>query len=333
MNLPKYKKIPFVELLFLIFIGVGLFFFLKGADFQKFITMEKNIQYKFLLIAFAIIEVNIFLLSLRWYFLLIPIKRDISLKNIYRISISAIAVNSASPGKLGVPAKAFLLKKLENVEVNQAVPSLFGELFLDNTMLIVFMSVSVVLGGYLDVLRKFKNLILQDSNFKSFLIVFLILLLVAVSVIIVRKKLIELQFFKKIVRALYLTLAEKKVMLIVFLLTVVNLFISFLGDWFLFKGVGVNVPYTFVVFSSAIATFIGFVSPLAGGIGIREVVNAYLFKLYFNLGEVAFLTTILRRILTYISIAFVFIILNLLFGKITKAGVIKKKHLKMAEEN
>ena len=56
MNLPKYKKIPFVELLFLIFIGVGLFFFLKGADFQKFITMEKNIQYKFLLIAFAIIE-------------------------------------------------------------------------------------------------------------------------------------------------------------------------------------------------------------------------------------------------------------------------------------
>ena len=130
--IPFIKKIFSIEKIIIFSIIVGLFFFFLNADFQKIINIRNNLHFDALLIASFLIFVNISIFIIRWYFLVKPVKMDVSLKNIYMISISAIAVNSASPGKLGVPTKAVLLKNLENVDINQSVPSLTFELFLDN---------------------------------------------------------------------------------------------------------------------------------------------------------------------------------------------------------
>ena len=82
--------------------------------------------------------------------------------------------------------------------------------------------------------------------------------------------------------------------------TLILITLSFLCDWFMLKAVGVKMSFTFVVMAFSFSTIAGFLSPLPGGLGVREISNAYLFKMFYNLGEIALIVTVLRRALDFL---------------------------------
>ncbi|MFQ5822484.1 MAG: lysylphosphatidylglycerol synthase transmembrane domain-containing protein [bacterium] len=313
----RHQKInKLVNLLVFVVIAFGLYSLIRGSGLRELMEIREHLHYKYIIASVFVIAINLFVIYLRWYFLLMPIKPTVLLRNVIFISISSVAVNYSTPGKLGVPAKAFLLKKLEKVDINQSIPSLFAELFLDYGFMFAMLILAGALGGYLHAAMDVVELLSLSSVSFSLLITFLICLAMGIAVLIFWRKIRSSKFFQNLSMAVRMMKARRDYMQLVIFLTFGNLILSFWGDLLLLKGLGVKVPYLFVIFSFSCAGIIGFLSPIAGGVGVREVVNAYLFKLYSYSGPVALMATLLRRILTYIIL-----LLNLLFLKFQSENI------------
>jgi len=298
------------NILFVVAIFIGLFFLLKDADFDKIYQIKNNVDWFVLLWALLLVVLNLVLMNLRWFILLKPVKNEISLRSVFTISINAVAINSASPGKLGVPTKAFLLKKIENVEVSKSIPSLFSEILLDNSIMLAFLIYIGIGGGYFANSWYFFRQLLISGAINVILILFVLALLLLLGYYFFKKKIKAKSFYESLSVSLKLSFSSTKYMSVALGVTVVNLLLSFWADLLLFKGLGVEIDYSFIVFSSSIATILGFLSPLPGGLGVRETSNTYLFDSYYNLGEIALITTVLRRVLTYVALLLIYFVMQ-----------------------
>lgn len=112
----------------------------------------------------------------------------------------------------------------------------------------------------------------------------------------------------KLIDALKLTLQHKTVFALAFALSLANLLFSFWGDYLLFRALHQDIPYSFIAFSSAFSTIAGIFSPMPGGLGVWELSRAYLFKTYYNIGEIAVVMTLIRRLLTYFALGIIHVL-------------------------
>ncbi|RKY92764.1 hypothetical protein DRQ15_01360, partial [candidate division KSB1 bacterium] len=234
-----------------------------------------------------------------------PVNKKLSLLNIVEIYASSQLVNYASPGKLGVPAKAFLLKKIESVALTRSVPSLLSELFLDNIIMLSMLIGAAVLGGYLSVVVNMSKRYLF-GNLTAVLILLVSSVLLG-EILFLTFKNRNIPFLENFLSAVRISFQQRKYFTIASILTLAILLLSYFCDWLLLRSLGLIVSYSFVIMAFAFSTIVGFLSPLPGGVGVREVSNAYLFKIFYNAGEFAFFATFLRRVLDYLMVIILFL--------------------------
>jgi uncharacterized protein (TIRG00374 family) len=294
-----------IKIAFLILIAFGLFSILKDVDFGKLVPVLKQISYPLLLLIFVLSGLNILLVALRWRVLLTILQRDFSFRNILNATIGAMLINTSGPGKLGVPAKAFLIKKMEGVDYSQSTPTLLMELFFEVFSLGVLLLLSAFVVGLHQMIFSALG---ETVTVKNLLVLAAGLVLFAVLALIFRRKLIENKFLSDFFKAVVSTVMQTRVFLAAFAISIINLLVNFLGDFLLFKALGQQIPYSFIAFSSSFATVTGLISPLPSGLGVWELSRAYLFETYYAIGEIAVLMTLIRRLLSYLMLGLLYLI-------------------------
>ncbi|MCK5737720.1 flippase-like domain-containing protein, partial [bacterium] len=101
-----------------------------------------------------------------------------------------------------------------------------------------------------------------------------------------------------------------------YLITAVNLLLSYFANWLLFAALGnPEIEFTFVLFAGTITNIVGLLSPLPGGIGFRELTIFGLYDFYFGLGGIAFLMILITRVITYAALLLLFLIEKVAFRR------------------
>ena len=291
--------------IFIVVVFVGLYFIFRKFDVSRLDYIKEHINYGLLILVWLITVLSMVLMILRWYYLLKPIKPGVSLQNVFRVSIHAFAVNFAVPGKMGVPAKAILLKKLEDVDIAHSTPSLLGELFLEYSVMSLFLLSSAIAGGFWEKAYQLMRHHLFTGNVGSLAVAVFVL---TAAVLLFWKKIATSNFFVQLKGAFQSTRARQDLFLISLLITVGNLFVTFFADMMLYRCFGFNIPYVFIVFAGGLSNITGLLSPLPGGLGAREISCAYLYEVFYGMGEIAVAVVLIRRLMTYSALIILFLL-------------------------
>ena len=305
----------------------GLALLLRKTDWQQLAQIWPRLDWMALLAVLALTIVNILLMIYRWYLLLRPIKPNISLRNVVKVSLNGLAVNFATPGKMGVPAKAILLKKTEQVEISTSLTSLFVELIYEYGTLCLFMLIAGAIGGYWAAIWKSLGTdLITKTKFLGAAIV-----IVALLILLFRRKLAASRVVKNLQMAARMTLRRTDLLLWIMAISAFNLALTLWADWLLYKSLGFSVPYFFIVFAGALSNLAGLFSPLPGGLGVREVSNTYLYQNFFGIGQIALVATVIRRLLTYGSLILLFGF-EWLIGDTIRMAEIRENETALVEE-
>ncbi len=319
----KWKMINLFFILLLL-VGFILAFYNNWDELLKYKTIILNIRITNIFIILVLTMSATIFRSWRWYVLLLPLKNTITWKNILRITINALAANYSTPGKLGIPAKAVLLKRSEDVDVGKSLPSILGELFIEHSAEISLALVCILIGGHFKKLFLAIEKIISTSSVMQNILIFAgVIILSAIAGIVFKKKLKTLNFFNKLIEATKLTGKRYDYIAYSYLITLLNLIISYWVFWFLIATLGhPEIEFTFVVFAGTITNLLGLLSPLPGGIGVRELTIFGLYDVYFGLGGIAFLAIIIMRIITYFSLFLLFLMERLFASMLTSKKLI-----------
>lgn len=294
----KFKK--YFDILVVLAMITGGYFIFRSFDFQTIAVIKDRLNVWYLAGVFGGIFIIMLLRVYRWLLLLKPIKKNLSFLSAVEILVSSQVVNYASPGKLGVPARALLLKEKESVAIAHSTPSLLSELFLDNFIMLLMLIVTAFAGGYItfiyDLVKRYLVGYLLAAGI--FLLVFAVL--VTILFFVIKNKKRKIPFIENLLVAVRVSFRDLKCFTAAAVLSVAILFFSYFCDWLIFRALGLDVPYSFIIMAIAFSTIAGFLSPLPGGVGVREISNAYIFRLFYNMGEFALIVTILRRGLDYL---------------------------------
>ena len=283
----------------LIFIAVGFFLLFRNGDWSKIVYIKDNINYAGLFVVIIIGVVCQYLVIYRWYLLLIPIKKGIRIRSIYRIAISAILLNLVAPGKIGYPTKAYFLKKTEDIPISSSAPSMFAELMLDYSVTFVLLLFAVLAGGYA---HEVHRLISGYFDFRYLWAIPIVVLLFILIGIAFKQRIQSSNISKNLIVAIGQTKKRLDILVWVVLITLIYLIVWFVSDYILVRSLGYHVPLLFLIFVGAFTNIVVILAPLPGGLGVREISGAYLFKVFFDLGEVALVMILLSRLIAFITI-------------------------------
>lgn len=281
------------------FIAIGFFLLFRNGDWSKILYIKDNVNYPGIIAVIFIGVICQFLVIFRWYLLLIPIKNDISLRSIFRIAISAILLNHIAPGKVGYPTKAYFLKKTEDIPISSSVPSLAAELILDYSVTMVLFLFAVITGGYA------KEVVRLVSGYFDMRYLWLLPVIIVTLILIgipFKQRVQSSKIAKNLMAAIRQTKKRLDILLWVVLITLIYLVTWFISDYILVRSLGYNIPLLFLIFVGAFTNIVVILAPLPGGLGVREISGAYLFKIFFNLGEVALVMILLSRLFTFITL-------------------------------
>lgn len=292
-----------INILSLIFIGLGLFLLFRNGDWDKVAYVKDHLSYPGVMIVIMLSLVCQILVIFRWYLLLLPVKNNIRFKSIFRIAVSAILLNHVAPGKVGYPTKAFFLKKTEQIPISSSVPSLFGELILDYSVTGLLFIVAALAGNYFGYIIKLLSDYIALKNLWLFPLILIILLLLIFAL---KRRLQATNVLKNLITAIHLTRKRHDVLIWSLIITIIYLMIWFISDYILAASIGYKLPLIFLIFVGAFTNIIVLLAPLPGGLGVREISGAYLFKIFFNLGEVALIMILLSRLFTFITLALLY---------------------------
>jgi len=295
----KNKTNKIINIFSIIFIIIGFYFLFRKSDWSKVVSIKDNISYWGLAGVFALFTFSQFLMIVRWYLLLMPIKAGIKLRSVFRMAVSAILLNQTAPGKAGYPAKAYFLKKTENVPISSSIPSLFGEVFLDYSITGLFLLVSVFIGGYYQAIF---NILSDNINLNHTWMIPVAFIFGVLIFLLLKQKLKSSNIFNNIIAAFKLTRQRTDIILGSIILTVIAIFIWFICDYLLLICLGFKLPLIFLIFAGAFTNMVILLAPLPGGLGVREISGAYLFKVFYNLGEIAVIMVLLSRLLSLVSL-------------------------------
>lgn len=202
-------------------------------------------------------------------------------------------VNFGGLGKLGIPTKTVLLKK-KGYSINSCITS-------------------VTIDMTFDILFSFLVLIISIIFFIPYTMIDLFNIYIIMILLII----IVLLFFKFKNKDFYLTFFKnlKKIdnvaILEFFVITSISWALSSISYYLIIKSTNeeVNLFTIFIIFT--ISVMIGVLSPIAGGIGVREGMLTYLSSLINIAPSKGILIAIIHRILSFLSLLFLLIFLKL----------------------
>lgn len=118
-----------MDLKFWIGIGISLFFIgllFTKIDPDKVVAAFREMDWRYLVPAIACTFVSYFLRSVRWYYLLLPLKQ-VRIASLYPATIIGYMANNVLPARLGEFVRAYVLARKEGLEAS----SVFATLVVD----------------------------------------------------------------------------------------------------------------------------------------------------------------------------------------------------------
>ncbi len=306
----NYNKLINLFFVVLILMGLGLIIYKNRQNLNDYKEILFNVNYLTLGFVLVVTMSTIFFRSWRWYYLLRPLKGNLSFMNVFRVSINALAANFTMPGKLGVPVKAVLLKKAEQIEVGKSLPSILGEIFIEHASELMIACIAVIIGGHLSKFFHAVKQIVHNQNIViNGMIVLAALAILFVGSWIFKRKIKSMSFIINFIETIKITRRRKDYLLYSILITIINLIISYYIFWLVIATLGhPEIDLTFVIFAGSITNFLSLISPIPGGVGVRELTSYGLYDFYFGLGGIAFLAIIIMRLITYLSLFITFLL-------------------------
>jgi len=314
-NGKKSNRLISFGFLLLIIVGFGLIIHGNRDKLTEYKAVLINVNYWNLIISFVIAGVAIFFRSWRWYYLVRPIKETMSFLNVYGVSINALAANFTMPGKLGVPVKALLLKKSENVDMSKSLPSIFGEIIVEHSSEFIIALFCVFIGGHLSKLFYTVDRLVESNLVINIGFILAIVVIFVGIGILFRKKIKSVNLIHQFVESIQLTRKRLDYLGYSYLITTINLLFAYYGFYLVVAALGhPEIDLTFVIFAGTITNFVGLISPFPGGVGAREITIYGLYDFYFGLGGIALLAIILMRLITYLALFLSFLIERTISG-------------------
>lgn len=313
----KSKVNRYISIGFFLLIILGLYFILDNNldEITKYKEILLHLNYWLIGISFLITFAGTFFRAWRWYYMVLPIKKELSLLKIYNISINALAANFTVPGKMGVPVKALLLKQSENVEMSKSLPSIFGEIFVEHSSEFLIAFICVLIGRHLSKAFHAIEQLLENNILMNLGIILGTLLILFLLGVLFRKKVKSGGLVEKFVESIRLTSKRLDYLGYSYLITIINLIIVYYGFYLVVAAMGhPELDLTFIIFAGTITNFVGLISPFPGGLGARELTIYGLYDFYYGLGGIALLSIIIMRLITYLALLLSFLIERIISG-------------------
>lgn len=235
---------------------------------------EANIV--FILLGLVASVVTCFLRVLKWKVLM----NRISFTSLFPTQMLGMAISNLTPGKIGEPLKAVILKMGEKIPVSKTMPSIIWERIIDVVALIIIFLIS------LQFLALESEFFLLGSVSTGIFVV-----LIALLIIILYKKGIGMKIFRFLIkfpvmnklseefmRSFYKSKIQKSWLVKCFVITIAAWLIEGVILYFSFLALGVETSPLVMAGVIAISALIGVLSMLPGGIGSIEIVMIILLE-------------------------------------------------------
>jgi hypothetical protein len=125
----KSKKLVQTLLGFLL-AAVFLYLAFRGANFADLWRSLKDVNYFWVLLLIPIALISHWLRAVRWAYLLAPVKRDLSVRNLFSAVMIGFMVNNLLP-RVGEVARAFAIGRSEGVSRSSAFGTVVVERIID----------------------------------------------------------------------------------------------------------------------------------------------------------------------------------------------------------
>lgn len=210
----------------------------------------------------------------RWCFLLKRIGESIPLAVSARVTSLASLINYAAPGFLGAPAKAVLVRDSHKIPVSRSLPTLAMEQVLDALLLLAMGTLAVLLTGptLMEALREQMSSVSFEEK------VVLALSLVTVIVALVLGWLVVRRFLPSFLDALrsasVTLLRSTDYRFPIASLTITRWVLDMLAVGIASIAVGLRLSLIEILLIANLSLFVGLLSPVPGGLGVREAVMA-----------------------------------------------------------
>lgn len=146
----KFKPIGAKDILLYfisIAVGIGLLIYtFRGVSLQEIGNELSNINYFYLILFIAIIFFGTFLRALRWKYMMVSFKKNISLKNLFEATIIGYGVNVILP-RFGEIARSFYIGSTEKISRSSALGTVVVERVFDLIFLILSVVISLLIFG------------------------------------------------------------------------------------------------------------------------------------------------------------------------------------------
>lgn len=289
-----------------------VYFLLNTEKFKPLLHINVKILALIALTDLAVIGMNGLFIKI----ILVPFNKFISFIESYYVSLISTVGNYFAPVGAGFAFRAVYLKKKHNLPYSEYISTLSGNYVL------VFMVSSILGLTALFLLRDNTS-----PQFMTLLLVFGFLLIVSLILSLMKfpqisidsiknKKLRSITtIFYRIVSGWHKIASNKKLMLRLFGLTLINASLSLITIWLIVKSLNLEITFPALLLFSVLGTLSLFINITPANLGIKEAI--YIFSsgvLGFAVSQILLIALIDRAVLFLVLLG-----LWLIFVKIRKA--------------
>ena len=285
--------------------GIAFLVVSRSIDFAT--VLERLRAANAVPIAFAFVGYlgSLLLLCLRWHALVTTLKPSARFHNSVEALTASLMLNYASPGSVGVPARAILTRQLEGLPFVSIVPLAAGEALLDIAVLAAMVGVTLLISGP-DAARSLLLPLAKQEGIVP--IVGAVLMVVAIGAVAVwYRRTTVARLLRPSANALQTIARQPRV-----LLRVVVLAVSFWTTQIgiislLFVALGQAHPLHFLFPYTVLPLLAGMVVPVPGGAGVREALMVGTAQAFGVSLESALIVAVLYRLLLFVTDPVLFI--------------------------
>lgn len=256
---------------FVLLIGIVLY-----SNPSKLLLNLSQANLYFILLALLVTLIGTCFRVYRWEVLV-----DIDFKKLFPIQLFGMVFSHFTPGKVGEPLKAIVLKAYTNKNVSESLSSVIWERIFDLVILVVLSLLSIQILSFSS-----QYYLIGILSVLLFLAIVIILFLVLYKESLGRRIFIlikKIPFIPKLsdsfINNFYSYKIQKRKLSLSFLLTTVPWILEGVTFYFVLLSLNVTISPLLLAGIVALATLIGVASSLPGGIGSAEIVMTLLLTL------------------------------------------------------
>lgn len=286
-HLKYFFIIPFFLLFFVFFKNIHL------NESFTYILHLKPYQITLILLFYLIINLN--LITKNYYLLRIVGKRP-NFKNIVLIYFSSLIAHQVTPGKIGYPVTAYLLKKIEKIEYTSSSVALTVDFFIG-----VFLIGAIAFAG---------SIIYFQDNIGFFLKGFLLVPLVLLFSLLIKvnfKKIKKGNKIKAVMKRLKESFDKISITkyIVIILFHFINVFLNAILLSLIIFFFGSNIPFWKTMIADTSSFILGALSMIPLGLGVQDVSMIFFLEKFGLIQEKAIATVFIQRGLT-IGVNYIF---------------------------